>query len=176
MVGTGVGSRFFSFIFFLTPSLGLSTTGDWEFENGTAYAKPSLTLQHLQETGWCVDNIDIRQATDSRMGRGAFAKRRLSKGTVVAPAPLQCFKDRSIFQDTKPEQLFTNYCLQPKNSDMIFFPYGPAVGLINHGRKERANVEYRWSTNQMHHKMWLDLDYRDFWKVVIPGGLILVRT
>ncbi|EEC50247.1 predicted protein [Phaeodactylum tricornutum CCAP 1055/1] len=146
--------------------------GDWDFDDNQEYTKPQRTIPNLKETGWCIDNIDIRQAMDPFMGRGAFAKRFLASGTVVAPAPLQCFEDRAVFQKTKPEQLYVNYCLQPKNSKMIFFPYGPGVGLINHSI-DKANVEFKWSRNAMHHSGWLSLSYNDFWKVATPGGLIL---
>jgi hypothetical protein len=149
-----------------------STAGDWDFDDNQEYTKPQRTIPNLKETGWCIDNIDIRQAMDPFMGRGAFAKRFLASGTVVAPAPLQCFEDRAVFQKTKPEQLYVNYCLQPKNSKMIFFPYGPGVGLINHSI-DKANVEFKWSRNAMHHSGWLSLSYNDFWKVATPGGLIL---
>lgn len=68
-------------------------------------------------------------------------KRGLAEGDVVLPAPLQVFKNRDIFRNTVPEQLYINYCLQPEKSNMVFFPYGPANGAINHSRT-LANVKY----------------------------------
>ena len=67
-----------------------------------------------------------------------------------------------------------NYCLQPMNSTLMFFPYGQAVGLINHSSK-KPNVEYRWAEKKssVHHAQWLDLSLKEFWKVSKPGGLIL---
>jgi len=130
-------------------------------------------VEYLQEEGWCMDNIEVKQATDSKMGRGAFATRALKGGDVVAPAPLQCFKDRRIFQQTAPEQLFVNYCLQPENSKMIFYSYGAGVNLINHDFAN-PNVEFRWAQNKsIHHADWLLMTYNNFWKTTTPGGLVL---
>lgn len=142
------------------------------------------------------------------MGRGAFARRPLREGQVVVPAPLQVFRDRSVFMTrhevksrdgsgdvelVTEEQLFVNYCFQPRNSKMLLFPYGQGVNLINHasnrrmkatasagfdsigdGDRPEPNVYLRWSRHEMHRGTWLDLPYPDeFWKVAKPGGLIL---
>jgi len=96
----------------------------------------------------------------------------MAAGEVVAPAPLQSFADRSVFQDSNPEQLYVNYCLQPKNSKMLFFPYGQGVNLINHSR-ENPNVYLRWSTNPMHHADWLKMSLQQYWQVSKSGGIIL---
>ena len=145
--------------------------GDWDFDEKKEYVKPRHPVQYLQENGWCVDYLEIRQSNDPSMGRGAFAKRRLEKGQIIAPAPLQAFQDRAVFSRVEPEQLYVNYCIQPRDSKMIFFPYGPAVGLINHSRT--PNVALQWSKNSMHQATWLEMSYKDFWKTAWPGGLIL---
>jgi hypothetical protein len=119
-----------------------------------------------------VDNIDVRISNIPHAGRGAFAKRPMYQGQVVTPVPLQCFQNRNLFQKTVPEQLYVNYCIQPEHSDMIFYPYGPGVNLINHSSR-RYNVALQWSNHPQHHSSWLDLSYDDFWKVTTPGGLIL---
>jgi hypothetical protein len=120
-----------------------------------------------------VDNINIRPATDPQMGRGAFATRPLRKGSVVAPAPLQIFKNRQDFLKDGREALFVNYCFQPKNSDMLLFPYGPSVNLINHNRR-KANIFIRWSTNSMNHADWLNLSQnKELFETATPGGLVL---
>jgi SET domain len=151
--------------------------GDWDFdsEDEKLYQqKPSRNVQWLQQHGWCIDQIEIARSTIPHAGRGAFARMPLSRGTVVAPAPLQVFKDRKIFQSTSPEQLYVNYCLQPKDSTMLLFPYGQGVNLINHSYRQ-PNVEWRWSTktNHMHHSQWFDLSHDEFWNMVSPGSLIL---
>ena len=133
----------------------------------------SLTESHLLLffLGWCIDNIEIQIATDPSMGRGAFARRAMVQDQVVAAAPLQSFPNRAVFQDQIPEQLYVNYCFQPKDSTMLFFPYGQGVGLINHSNK--PNVYLRWSSNPMHHADWLDLDWDSYWEKSYSGAIIL---
>jgi hypothetical protein len=152
--------------------------GDWDFnsdDNKTYKRKPSRDVAWLQQHGWCIDQIDIDISTIPHAGRGAFARVPISRGMVVAPAPVQVFQDRDIFKNQQSEQLYVNYCLQPKQSKMLLFPYGQGVNLINHSYKQ-PNVEWRWSTNtinQMHHGEYLDLSYKEFWNIVSPGSLIL---
>jgi len=120
----------------------------------------------------CIDNLVVGPAVDPEMGRGAFATRLLLAGTTVAPAPLQVFRNRSDFAKQTPESLFVNYNFQFPGSDMMLFPYGPGVNLINHDR-EKANVVIRWSTSEFHHANWLTLPANKFWKKIYPGALIL---
>jgi SET domain len=127
----------------------------------------------IRENGWCIDNIEVMPASDPSMGRGAFARYPLAQGQVVTPAPLQIFRDRSVFETLHGgEQLYVNYCLQPKNSRLMFFPYGQGVGVINHSR-EKANVRWQWSHHSMHHADWLDLSVDELVEVSKPGGIIL---
>lgn len=156
--------------------------GDWDFtkEEVATAEKPERPVQWLQKHGWCIDNMRVAESTIPHAGRGAFARRKLKKGEIVAPVPLQSFRDRALFQNTKPEQLYVNYCLQPKGSKMIFYPYGPIFNLINHPdttrfatSAEQANVHLQWSSSNFNHNSWLDLSYEEFWKVTSPGGLIL---
>lgn len=55
---------------------------------------------------------------------------------------------------------------------MVFYPYGPAVGTINHC-KDHPNVRYQWSSNPLHRADMLDMEYRLFWQKIYPGALIL---
>jgi hypothetical protein len=146
--------------------------GDWDFDEEKEYTRPSRTPAWLQEHGWCIDHIEIKQSTIEGAGRGAFVKRNLPAGTLVAPAPLQVFKDRKVFQNTHPEQLYVNYCLQPRDSTMLFYPYGPGVNLINHSSKH-ANVRLQWSENPLHEHDLLDLGRDEFLTKVIPGHIVL---
>jgi hypothetical protein len=146
--------------------------GDFAFDPNKSYVKPQRDPKWLAEHGWCIDNIEIRPATDPSMGRGAFVKRAMEFGQVVAPAPMQLFPDRSVFQDTIPEQLFINYCFQPRNSNMVLYPYGQGVNLINHSR-QHANVFLRWSSKSTNHLSWLDMSVDQLFRLAKPGGLIL---
>lgn len=156
---------------------------------------PVRSPEWLKKHGMCADNIQVRMATDPTMGRGAFAKRFLSKGKVIAPAPLQIYpnrakflapvndKDRQIREKRlkfkyENDQLFVNYSFQPKGSTLLLYPYGPGVGLINHASKTsgKINAKLRWSDHHTNHgKQWLDSSFSldQFWKMQYPGSLIL---
>lgn len=148
--------------------------GDWDdfFEGKKLGPRPGRQVDWLKQNGWCIDHVEIRDSTIPGAGRGAFMKRGLGDGEVVMPAPLQVFRDRALFQNTEPEQLYVNYCLSPANSKMLFFPYGPTVGAINHS-KNLANVKYQWSSHPMHRADLLEMSYRQFWEDVHPGALLL---
>ncbi len=146
--------------------------GDWHYDSDREYVAPIHTAEWVRKHGMCIDHIEIRQALDPEMGRGAFARRFLPRGSVVAPAPLQTFKNRNDFAQQKPEALFVNYCLQLSGTNILLFPYGPGVNLINHS-SEKANVKLQWSTNAQNHRHWLDLPLNKFWEMVYPGALIL---
>jgi hypothetical protein len=165
--------------------------GNWkgfDKDKTTEYKRPRRTPAWLAEHGWCIDHVEIKQSTIAGAGRGLFVKRNLVAGSMVAPAPLQAFQDRRVFAYTNPEQLYVNYCLQPRNSTMMFYPYGPGVNLINHyahaaagsssavnhaSRRGSPNVGWRWSQNPLHKTALLDMNYDDFWDAVKPGHLIL---
>jgi hypothetical protein len=156
------------------------------------------SVAELRQHGMCIDNIDVRPSRFAEMGRGAFATRVIRKGDLVAPAPLQVFKNRQDFatsqkQGISPEALFVNYCFQVAGNDkLMLFPYGPGVNLINHApastittttantlvrnnksKKPEANVGLRWSSHRMHHKELLELSLEDFVAQAKPGKLIL---
>jgi len=132
---------------------------------------PNRSPAWLRKHGMCIDNIRIQSATDPAMGRGAFAAYTLKEGTIVAPAPLQSFH-RSIFAKKEPQEVILNYCFQPKDTNILLFPYGQGVGFINHSSIS-PNVALRWSTSTMNHGQWLDLSLKEFWKITYSGGLIL---
>lgn len=105
------------------------------------------------------------------MGRGAFAKRSLKKDTIVTGAPVQFYKDRSVFARQVPEALFVNYCYQPAGTKMLLYPYGPGVNVINHNHIE-PNVKIIWSTHYMSHNPWLNLPLEQFWQMQYPGSIM----
>jgi len=137
------------------------------------YVAPARTEEYVRKHGWCVDNIEIFGAEDEEMGRGAFARRSLAKGSIVAPAPIQVFKDRSAFQRQQPESVFVNYCFEVPGTSILLYPYGPGVNLINHASGDKANVELRWSKSPTSHYTWLDLPLDQFWDYIYPGGLVM---
>jgi hypothetical protein len=131
------------------------------------------SLDWLQEHGYCQDHIKPGESTLPQAGRGAFASRRLPKGTVVGYAPLVHIGlyGRDIFtveieewQDDKKEEtdekrtqydLIINYSFGHRNSTVLLTPYGAGVNYINHGGKEKANVAIRWPDKELvAHKPW----------------------
>lgn len=113
----------------------------------------------LDENGMCLDNIQVKDAGEK--GKGAFASRFLPAGTLVAPAPvIHLSRDdmRIVWEEgydvKRPnskrllwegDQLLLNYCYGSPLTSLLFFPYAPAVNLINHGQP--ANVAIRWSNH-----------------------------
>jgi len=157
--------------------------------------EPNRPPEWLQKHGMCADNIIVKTATDPSMGRGAFARRFMSRGAVIAPAPLQIYPNRARFKVPlrgderreyegenemlfEREQLLVNYAFQPKESSLLLYPYGPGVGLINHASTSsgKINAKLQWSKNHMNHgTQWLEssLTLDQFWKMQYPGSLIL---
>jgi len=157
--------------------------------------EPKRPPAWLQKHGMCADNIIVKTATDPSMGRGAFARRLIPMGSIIAPAPIQMFPNRVKFSAPlegnarleherekemmfESEQLLVNYAFQPKGSTLLLYPYGPGVGLINHASKKsrKINAKLQWSTHHMNHgTQWLDssLTLDQFWKMQYPGSLIL---
>jgi len=98
------------------------------------------SLEWLEKHGMCLDNIHPSDSTVT-LGTGAFATRFLPKNSIVAPAPLIHFSREHlemVWEDQNKEvlwqghQLLLNYCFGHPSSSLLFFPYSPAVNLINH--------------------------------------------
>jgi len=133
----------------LKPSLRSPTTdNDAQNTDENYCVRDRPSLEYLKVNGYCMDNIRPRKSRIEGAGRGAFATRDLPSGSVVAPVPVALVhRDelRKVNHDSPQEdyQLLLNYCLGHKSSRWLFFPYTPAVNLINHYNK--PNVELRWS-------------------------------
>mmetsp|Transcript_3817 Transcript_3817/g.10015 ORF Transcript_3817/g.10015 Transcript_3817/m.10015 type:complete len:696 (+) Transcript_3817:114-2201(+) len=132
-------------------------------------------LSWLQEYGRCMDNIRDGISHIPHAGRGAFARRFMPKGTIVAPAPLIQIPDRSVFtiydkkivtsKDggyrfvtdlDKPihQQLLLNYCFGHRESTLLLCPYGLMTSHINHDRAN-PNTKIVWATDEeMAHPEW----------------------
>ena len=157
---------------------------------GTArqhYNASILDLEYLEEHGQCMDNIIDGVSTIPDAGRGAFATRKISKGDIVAPAPLIHIPNRTILtmysmheqlneedhvvrnvSDPIHQQLLLNYCFGHKESLLLLCPYGLLTSLINHS-KENANVEIVWSKS-MRHIEWRDMPIEE-WGSTMHNGL-----
>ena len=137
-------------------------------ESGTAkHSVPNVirSMDYLQENGVCLDHLEMRSTSSiPQAGSGAFASRTLPKGTIVAPAPVVHMHRGHLdifFPDSHDEeqfhwqghQLLLNYVYGHPSTSLVFFPYSPAVNLINHSLE--PNVELRWSA-RMAHAEWLN--------------------
>ena len=136
-----------------------------------AYRNPDLvkTQKWLDKHAACVDNLEPKASTIPEAGRGAFAKRELKQGQLIAPVPLLHIGDSDVMymfdivskhSDTdqesfeidhdnpRGEQLILNYCFSHPESSMLLFPVSPMINLINHGNSEKANARLSWSKHK----------------------------
>lgn len=119
-------------------------------------------VEWLHEHGTCVDHIVPRPSTIDGAGEGAFAKRKLPKGTIITGSPLMIFPDEKLLfmdevdpihnggQDSPSftKQVIYNYCFGHEDSTLLLFPYGSiGVQYINHN-PAHANVQLRWAENR----------------------------
>lgn len=131
------------------------------------------SMNYLMSHGTCMDNLVQGTSTIPGAGRGAFAKRAISKGDIVAAAPLiRFFRNQftvfAINAETKErtdevegEQLLLNYALGHPKSPLVFYPYGTGINLINHathGSKFVPNVKFVWSNKDYHDSQYLQND------------------
>eukprot|EP00986_Skeletonema_menzelii_P001704 scaffold463_cov135-Skeletonema_menzelii.AAC.13 len=132
----------------------------------------------LKNNAYCQDNLVVGVSEIEHAGRGAFTKRDMKKGEVVAPMPLvalnygrkalaieqylneageevdsddssEDFDEDGVTKKVKTQQML-NYMLEHPKSSVLFFPAGPLVPYINHGGQE-ANVKMIWSTKPWSH-------------------------
>jgi hypothetical protein len=112
------------------------------------------SLEWLWEHGTCVDHTSYMPSTIAGSGEGAFAKRRLPKGTVITGSPLWTFEDDGYlnlgddgeYDRSHMKQILYNYCFGHETTSLLFLPYASAGALyINHGSEKKANVGVQWA-------------------------------
>ena len=158
---------------------------------GTAmrdHERSRRSVRELQEQGSCIDHLIVKPSTIPEAGRGAFAKRNLKKGSLVAPLPLIHLPDRAVLDMyeqgiTDPEtgeathvsdepvhaQLLLNYCYGHSQSTLLLCPYGVVSALINH-HPSNANVQIVWSDKTTSKPEWLTLPLEE-WAHKYQAGL-----
>ncbi|KAL7484298.1 hypothetical protein ACHAW6_009942 [Cyclotella cf. meneghiniana] len=153
------------------------------------------SLDYLKEHGKCVDNIVPGNSTIPHAGRGAFATRFIPKGSLVAPAPLLHFTDKStliMYNETRDwngelvknekeiltTQLIRNYMFGHPNSSVVLFPYSHHVSYINHHSTE-FNARLQWAKNfSFYNQDWLykDVQFLDQqWRAGLMLEFIAIR-
>lgn len=121
---------------------------DDNFDGGAYFLS---SFQSSDDAVVCLDNnlrIDI--STIAGAGRGLFAKRNISEGSVITSTPLVPIHRKAldiVIKDKEspaisPKQLILNYCYGHPNSDLLLLPYGPLASHFNHAL--RANAVLRW--------------------------------
>jgi len=148
---------------------------DLASEIGTArYSVPDFVRspEWLRENAMCADNIRPGDSIIPQAGRGAFAKRFMPKGSLVAPAPVLHLHRDVMKLETQQKyaskrhkgwQLLLNYSFGHRKSSVLLLPYGPAANYINHNGKD-PNAEIRWSDSHLHHTDWLKLSEKALMK------------
>lgn len=131
---------------------------------------PRKPVEHLRETGMCLDNIRPGDSPILHAGRGAFANRPIANGTLIAPAPLAVFVNKDALRTSRivtdplthekrkvrGQQLMLNYCFGHPNSSMLFYPYSSIVNFINHDSIQ-PNARLKWSESPLHSgREWLN--------------------
>ena len=102
-----------------------------------------------------MDTISSGPSSIPNAGRGAFANRKFTKGSVISTTPMVQVTERAIAM-TMPNidatanatrQLLLNYCFGHAQSDLLLCPTTQAA-MINHassrGDGTVANVAIRW--------------------------------
>ena len=142
------------------------------------YERSIRSLDWLQTNGICIDKLTggISTATSGvGGGRGAFATRFISQGSIISSSPVLQLPNKSILDmynftqeeltsgillnnkngresdletsSSKPihKQLLLNYCFGHNQSTLLLCPYGLLTGLINHSG-ENFNAKIEWNT------------------------------
>lgn len=148
-------------------------------EAGTAsHSTPNRfrSAQWLEQNGRCLDNVRPGDSTLVQAGKGAFATRPISQGSVIAPMPVVQIlrRDLEIYQSHYAPgedgvydheearrhirflgmQQLINYCYGHPNSSLLLFPYSPVVNYVNHN-STLVNARLRWSDVPGHRREWL---------------------
>jgi len=150
----------------------------------------------LTENGACIDNLRAGTSTLPGAGRGAFARRAIPRGEVVAPAPLLALKrddlviygtdesqdhyrDTLNFDQIAGQELLLNYCYGDPESQLLLLPYSPMVNYINHDGKA-PNAKIRWPDERSSTLLlgrgpgeWLDLHPLD---VLDKSGRLMMEV
>ena len=146
-----------------------------EEKESKKFPKPESTVSPdwLRRNGVCIDNIRVGPSTIPQAGRGAFAKRLLPGGSLIAPSSLAVIKrdDLIIYEANENathyekvlnkdkvigHELILNYCFGHPDSPLLFLPLSPIVNFINHN-SEQPNAEIRWPADSKLTDQWMNL-------------------
>jgi len=145
------------------------------------------TVSWIRENGQCLDHIYAGKSTVPHAGKGAFAKRKLSKGDVITPFPLLQIMNKTNFtfygvdvedgvmvrneENVVGKQLLLNYCFTHPESYLLLCPSTNGA-LINHSQK--PNAEYRWSKFHKKTDEWLKMSWEELEQVSSNVSAIII--
>jgi len=115
-----------------------------------------------------MDGLSMGPSSVREAGRGAFATRNFVTGNVITTTPLlpinRSLLDTYQFSMNHPgkrksatklgRQLLFNYCFGHRTSSLVFFPYAPAVAMINHGGGRVTNARIDFSNVSWNQRGW----------------------
>lgn len=145
------------------------------------YNSTVKSWEWMKKNGQCMDNIRPGISQIPNAGRGAFAARFISAGSLVSPSPLVHIPNRASMQfygekqNSDPneehntqnvsspvhQQLILNYCWGSRDSTLLLCPYGHVTNLINHDPDQHPNTKIVWS-NRMRNPEWLHRRIEDW--------------
>lgn len=168
----------------------------------TQLAKRTVnTTQHsvewVKQNGLCLENIIPGRSTLPLAGQGAFAARRLPKGSLISPAPLIQVPDRKslltyelivsddgktlVRKNDEPigSQLLLNYCFGHEDSRLLLCPQTNVI-LINHCSSRKAgegecgtkgpNAKIQWAGSwDPSSSEWLKKSLEDIDQLTVDG-------
>jgi hypothetical protein len=121
----------------------------------------------LNKYGMCLDTLRVGASTIPDAGRGAFSTRQVKRGEVITLSPMLHIPNKEMmnmykivnvlmsdgeyqfmydFKHYLGQQLLVNYCFSHRESNMLLFPIGSLVTMINH--KSNANAYITWSNHK----------------------------
>eukprot|EP00934_Nitzschia_sp_Nitz4_P000281 Nitzschia sp. Nitz4//NODE_540_length_12935_cov_73.125932//9866//11602//NITZ4_additional_000079-RA//1//CDS//3329531966//281//frame0 len=127
---------------------GEELTVQCEDDDFDAHTHSQSILGNVDGSITCLDDkLEERQSKISGVGRGVFAKKALSKGSVLLSSPSVPIHKDNLIMDLQPpaKQLLWNYCFGHTDSDLLWLPYGPLINSVNHRPPhQKANVKVQW--------------------------------
>jgi len=135
--------------------------------------KASQRTEWLKQNGLCMDHLTVGASSVPHAGRGAFAKRPIQKGNLIAPMPMMhapegrsmmnmyevtrgtdADGDRFMHRKTNEiigQQLLLNYAFGHEDSSLLLLPAGTLTSFINHaptatGKEEKKKKKGKTPT------------------------------
>ncbi|CAJ1970481.1 unnamed protein product [Cylindrotheca closterium] len=138
--------------------------------NGTAMATTKRrSKEWLEDNGICLDHVYVNRSTITNAGNGAFARRPLTKNTIIIGSPmLATSRDHKLLTmvtNASRKSLILNYHYGHKDSSVLFFPNSHAIA-INHNSPSMpngkpANARVQFSTKDKKSRYLVHRPLRD---------------